>query len=44
MVDIVQVINDENCPAEARIEAAKAALPFLEGKGFVTEDDGGREP
>jgi hypothetical protein len=44
MVDLVQVINDENCPAEARIEVAKAALPFLEGKGFVTEDDGGREP
>jgi phage terminase small subunit len=44
VVDLVQVINDENCPASVRIEAAKAAVPFLEGKEFVTEDDGGREP
>jgi hypothetical protein len=44
VVDLVQIINDENCPAEDRIAAAQAALPFLEGKEFVTEDDGGGEP
>jgi uncharacterized protein with NRDE domain len=44
IVDLVQVINDENSPAEVRIAAAQAALPFLEGKEFVTEDDGGSEP
>jgi phage terminase small subunit len=31
VVDLLQVINDESYPASVRAEAAKAALPLLEG-------------
>jgi len=39
VVDLVQLINDENSPAEVRLAAAKEAVPFLEGKELVTEDE-----
>jgi hypothetical protein len=44
VVDLIQGINDENSPAELRIEAAKAALPYLESREPVPENDGGGQP
>jgi len=37
IVDLVQVINDESCPAELRIAAAKAAVPLLKGREYVED-------
>jgi hypothetical protein len=40
VVDLVEVVHDENCPAEVRIAAAKEALPYP-GKEYTIEDSNG---